>query len=404
MAALQFENVSKVYKGSRDYGQVRDDLGAALKLLRRGRAPRRAIRALDGVSFEIREGESTAIIGRNGHGKTTTLKLATRIAYPTSGRLRVRGRVGALIEVGTGMHPELTGRENVALYGRILGLTRRDVASRFDEIADFAGIGAAIDQPLKQYSSGMQLRLGFSVAAHLEPDVLLVDEAIAVGDAGFQQKCVERMKQLVREGRTLVFVSHDVAAVESLCTRALLLSHGRLVDDGPAHAVVGRYLEGFEDERIQGRATSRAHLAGVPQLEIRSVSLADDAGNAVDEVSTGDPVVVRVEYEAHAPVSSPCFTVGLSDGRSDSLAIASMQVDGESPQLLHGRGVVECRFEHLPLRPRSYEVWCSVRHESDRATLVAWQPMLEFRVVGAVPAIARGPVLIPYEWRFGDDN
>src|SRR5213078_4708689 len=164
------------------------------------------------------------------------------------GVVRVRGRVGALIEVGTGLHWELTGRENTQLYGRILGLSGRDIDRRFDEIVEFAGIGSAIDQPVKQYSSGMQLRLGFSVAAHVEPDILLVDEAIAVGDAGFQYRCVERMGELVREGRTLVFVSHNMSAIESLCERAVLLDHGRIVDDGPARDVVREYLRAVEAE------------------------------------------------------------------------------------------------------------------------------------------------------------
>lgn len=403
-AALVFDHVSKHYRGAREYRALRDDLvGAVSRVVRNGRPPRQEVRALDDVTFEIREGESAAIIGENGAGKTTALKLATRIAYPTDGIVRVRGRVGALIEVGTGMHPELSGRENIGLYGRILGFSRRDVARRFDEIVDFAGIGGAIDKPVKQYSSGMQLRLGFSIAAHLEPDVLVVDEAIAVGDAGFQYRCVERMQRLVNEGRTLIFVSHDMSAVETLCERALLLSQGRVVDDGPASSVVRRYLERFEDARAD------AEIAGADEgspLEIASVTLADDDGNLVDRVTTGRPLVVRLEYVAHEPIPSPSFSVGLSDGRVGTFAVASMLFDDETPELLDGRGVVECRFEHLPLRPRTYEIWCSVRHESGHGDLVEWQPLRRFRVVpdAADPtptriAMPRAPVVVPYAWR-----
>ena len=202
--SLLFDDVSKHYRGSREYhGSLREDFVQGLGRLV-GRKPngRHVVRALDHVSLEVPEGDSFALIGENGAGKSTALKVATRITYPSSGTVRVRGRVGALVEVGTGLHPELSGRENIHLFGSILGHTRRDIARRFDAIVEFAGIGTAIDQPVKQYSTGMELRVGFAVAAHLEPDLLLVDEAIAVGDAGFHYRCVERMSELVREGRT----------------------------------------------------------------------------------------------------------------------------------------------------------------------------------------------------------
>ena len=232
--AISFDDVTKRYRGGREYRSLRDDLSAVV----RRRPPRDVVTAVDHLSLEIAEGESFAIIGHNGAGKTTALKLVTRIAFPTEGRIRVRGRVGALIEVGTGMHPELTGRENVMLYGRILGLSRNDVRRRFDEIVEFAGIGPALEQPVKQFSSGMQLRLGFALAAHLEPDVLVVDEAIAVGDAAFQYRCVERMGELVRSGRTLVFVSHDMSAVEALCKRAVILERCGLSAQSLARSIV----------------------------------------------------------------------------------------------------------------------------------------------------------------------
>src|SRR5215217_4550985 len=185
-AAIEFFDVSKRFRGGKNYGMARDDLVAFV----RGRFRRaNEVHALEDINLEIPEGQAFGLLGDNGAGKTTLLKLASRITYPSTGRIRVRGRVGALIEVGTGLHPELTGRENIGLYGRILGIPRREIMRRFDEIVDFAEIGPALEQPVKQFSSGMQLRLGFSLAAHLEPDVLLVDEAIAVGDAGFQYRC-----------------------------------------------------------------------------------------------------------------------------------------------------------------------------------------------------------------------
>src|SRR6266566_443551 len=226
-AAIAFDGVTKHYRGAREYRALRDDLaGVVGSIAGRKRSPRTPVHALEDVSFEIPEGQSFALIGANGAGKTTALRIASRITYPTSGRIRVRGRVGALIEVGAGLHPELSGRENISLYGQILGMRKSDIRRRFDEIVDFAEVWDALDTPVKMYSSGMQLRLGFAIASHLEPDVFVVDEALAVGDAGFQAKCVERMTRLVAGGRTLLFVSHNLSAVEAVCGRGIFLLDG----------------------------------------------------------------------------------------------------------------------------------------------------------------------------------
>jgi lipopolysaccharide transport system ATP-binding protein len=407
-AALTFENVSKHYRGAREYRALRDDLaGAAARLVGVKRPPRAVVKALDGVSLEIPEGQSFGLIGQNGAGKTTALKIATRIAYPTSGRIRVRGRVGALIEVGTGMHPELTGRENVALYGRILGLKARDIARRFDDIVEFAGIGGAIDQPVKQFSSGMQLRLGFSVAAYLEPDVLLVDEAIAVGDAGFQYRCVERMSELVREGRTLVFVSHDMSAIETLCDRAVLLRNGTIALDGVARDVVREYLVGVQAEQLRANDTNgEAHG---DRLSILRVSLHNDEGRELEEAPTGEPLVIRMHYSTRGPVESPMFSIGLSDGRRACFTLASMLVDGGSPATLDGTGHVDLRFAELPLQPRNYEIWGSVRGHEGFGDIVNWQRLRLFRVSGDIAGAGKSsvthsiddaPVRLPYAWSF----
>jgi lipopolysaccharide transport system ATP-binding protein len=407
-AAISFEGVTKNYRGAREYRALRDDLaGLAGRALGRAGAARIPVRALDDVSFVVPEGESFALIGANGAGKTTALRIVSRITYPTTGRVRVRGRVGALIEVGTGMHPELTGRENVWLYGRILGLTRRDVARRFDTIVDFAGIGSAIDQPVKQFSSGMQLRLGFSLAAHLEPDVLLVDEAIAVGDAGFQYRCVERMSELVREGRTLVFVSHDMSAIETLCERAVLLQNGRISTDGPARETVRRYLEGVESERLA--ADDPRVIEG--DLQIVRVSLHNGEGHEVDEVEADAPMIARLHYRAASPIEAPIFSVGLSDGRFGCFALASMLVDGQAPQMIAGNGYVDCVFDGLPLHPRTYEIWGSVRGRAGFGDLVDWQRLRAFRVIGGPDGAGKGsvthsmsdaPVRLSYTWNIGD--
>lgn len=212
-----------------------------------GRRPGRYLWALRDVSFEMRQGESLALIGRNGAGKSTLLKILARIAVPTEGRALVRGRVASLLEVGTGFHPELTGRENIFLNGAILGMSRAEIRRKFDDIVAFSGVGPFIDTPVKRYSSGMHVRLGFAVAAHLEPDILVVDEVLAVGDAAFQKKCLGTMDAAARQGRTILFVSHNLHAVRSLCRRALLLENGRVLQDGPVQEVVDAYLRRVDD-------------------------------------------------------------------------------------------------------------------------------------------------------------
>ncbi|HEX2112345.1 MAG TPA: ABC transporter ATP-binding protein [Gaiellaceae bacterium] len=403
--AISFEQVSKHYRGALRYRSLRDDLvHAGARVIGLRRPPRGIVKALDEIDLQIDEGESLALIGPNGAGKTTALKVATRISYPTSGRVCVRGRVGALIEVGTGMHPELTGRENIDLYGRILGLPRRRIQERFAEIVDFAGVGPAIDQPVKHFSSGMQLRLGFALASYVEPDILLVDEAIAVGDAGFQYRCIERMAELVRDGKTLVFVSHDMSAVEALCKRAVLLRGGRIVCDAPAREVVREYLAGVQAERLAGAHPTVAAGGG---LEIVRVSMHDASGREVAEVRAGTSMTARLHYRVDRPLARPIFSLGLSDGRLGCFALASMLVDGEVPDTIEGEGHVDCTFFDVPLHPRVYELWGSVRGEAGFGDLVDWQRLRLFRVVAEISGAGRGvvahsladaPVRLPYRW------
>jgi lipopolysaccharide transport system ATP-binding protein len=406
-AAIVFEGVSKHYRGSRARRSLREDLGAVVtRATGKASSPKAVVRALDEVSFDVPEGQSFALIGENGAGKTTALKLASRIAYPTTGRLRVRGRVGALIEVGTGMHPELSGLENISLYGRILGFSGREIRRRHEEIVEFAGIGAAIHQPVKQFSSGMQLRLGFALAAHLEPDVLLVDEAIAVGDAGFQYRCVERMAALVREGRTLVFVSHDMSAIETLCSRAVLLKDGKIAEDGPAREVVRSYLLGVEDERLS--ADTRPESGS--EVQIVRVSLHDDQGRDIEEARPNEALRIRLHYRTTTPIRRPIFSVGLSDGRIGCFTLATMLIDGRSPEVIDGSGWIDCTFAALPLLPRVYEIWGSVRGEAGFGDLVDWQRLRLFRMSGDVSSAGRSavthsmadaPIALPYTWTLG---
>jgi lipopolysaccharide transport system ATP-binding protein len=247
---IRVENLSKRYRiGARQtYNSLRDSLAALavapLKRLQNGRRkPEESIWALKDVNFEVLPGEVVGVIGRNGAGKSTLLKILSRITKPTKGRVYLNGRVGSLLEVGTGFHSELTGRENIFLNGAILGMTRQEIERKFDEIVAFAETEAFLDTPVKHYSSGMTVRLAFAVAAHLEPEILMVDEVLAVGDAAFQKKCLGKMNEISRAGRTVLFVSHDISAINALCERAILLHEGELLKDGPAREVSAYYLD-----------------------------------------------------------------------------------------------------------------------------------------------------------------
>jgi lipopolysaccharide transport system ATP-binding protein len=264
--------------------------------MRRQRREDAAIWALRDVSFEVAPGEVVGIIGRNGAGKSTLLKILSRITEPTAGFAEVRGRVGSLLEVGTGFHPELTGRENIYLNGAILGLKRAEIKARFDEIAAFAEVEKFLDTPVKHYSSGMYMRLAFSVAAHLEPEVLIVDEVLAVGDASFQKKCLNKMEDVGRHGRTVIFVSHNMAAITRLCRRTVLLDEGNVLEDGPAHVVASTYLMsglGTTAERVWSDSREGPGNDVVRMLAVRVLS----DGRVTDSVDIRHPVEIQVEFE-----------------------------------------------------------------------------------------------------------
>src|SRR5439155_666611 len=316
-------------------------------------------RALDHLSFEVQAGEAFAIIGPNGAGKTTALKLMARISLPSAGRIRLCGRVGALIEVGAGIHPELTGRENIWLYGRFVGMTRAALAQRFDEILDFCELAYVLDEPVKTYSTGMQLRLGFAVASHVDPDILVVDEALAVGDAAFQAKCSERMAHLLRLGRTLVLVSHNLSAVEALCARGLLLIEGRARSLGPVHQVVRDYIDWVDAQHHSAARPAGALLRGGGLVLTRLTAHALD-GDERYVFRPGEGIEVRLTVQAETAIRSPWFSLGVSDGRPGALIMCSMLERAEAFDLAPGEHQLLCRLPALPLAPRAYELWLSV--------------------------------------------
>jgi lipopolysaccharide transport system ATP-binding protein len=269
-----------------------------------GRAPaENRIWALRDVSFEVHEGEIVGLVGRNGAGKSTLLKLLSRITTPTKGRAEIRGRVGSLLEVGTGFHPELTGRENIFLNGAILGMSREEIRKKFDEIVDFAGIEAFLDTPVKRYSSGMAVRLAFAVAAHLETEVLLVDEVLAVGDAEFQRKCLGKMSDVAHSGRTIIFVSHNMAAVENLCSRGLLLDSGKVVLDAAVDIVLSRYLRAEYSVNEQNIALIKAN--GCDALSLIRVHARNSEGQIASAFATGRDIQLCAEFNTNTKAPIP---------------------------------------------------------------------------------------------------
>jgi lipopolysaccharide transport system ATP-binding protein len=298
--AITVEELSKRYRIGElqsAYGTLRDSMAAAA---------RRALQldhhhhieeiwALRDVSFEVAEGEVLGVIGRNGAGKSTLLKILTRITTPTAGRATIRGRVGSLLEVGTGFHPELTGRENVYLNGSVLGMKRREITSKFPEIVEFAGVERFIDTPVKRYSSGMSVRLAFAVAAHLEPEILLVDEVLAVGDAEFQRRCLGRMEDFSESGRTVVFVSHNMQTLAQLCDRAILLDQGRVERDGPSPEVVAYYLQSEEGSASSQLWPDLASAPGDDLARLRSVRVLQD-GEVAPTVDVRRPIGIEIGF------------------------------------------------------------------------------------------------------------
>lgn len=301
--AILARSVGKCYRIGQiaPYHTFRETLGRAvsapLRALRgqRGQAPK--VWALRDVSFEVHPGEIVGIIGRNGAGKSTLLKVLSRITAPTTGEIELRGRVGALLEVGTGFHPELTGRENIYLNGAILGMKRAEIRQKFDAIVSFSEIEKFLDTPVKHYSSGMFMRLAFAVAAHLEPEILIVDEVLAVGDAGFQKKCLNKMEDVSHEGRTVLFVSHNMSAVTRLCPRTLLLSEGQVHMDGPSHEIVSAYLTSGLGTTASREWEDVSSAPGNGVARLRAVRVLDDQGAVADVVNIKRSLAIELEYE-----------------------------------------------------------------------------------------------------------
>jgi len=405
--AIVVDNVTKRYElGESTHTMIREAfVGAMSRLVGRARTEptREVLWALNGVSLEVKKGEVLGLVGRNGAGKSTLLKVLSRITYPTSGRVSVEGRVGSLLEVGTGFHDELTGRENVYLNGSILGMKRREIDREMDRIVDFADISEFLDTPIKRYSSGMRMRLGFSIAAHLSTDVLFVDEVLAVGDAGFQKKCLSSMRELGDGGRTVIFVSHNLSAIENLCSRTVWLSDGKVKQDGQTRDVLENYLASFgaggTDEQDLNAISDRR---GAGQVRLTKMQLIVPGGDKV--VHSGDALTVRLSYECQRDLQNLHFGVKIHSSLGLLVTEVNTWATAQAlPVAPTGPGQIEVRIDRLNLMPGTYYVgaWAATYNEMQDQVEHAAKMEVEasdFYGTGRGVEARFGIIFVPYRW------
>jgi len=414
---LSVKNVSKKFcsslKHTMLYG-MQDIAQTALKLpthsenLRPGE-----FWAVRDVCFELKKGECLGIIGPNGAGKTTLLKMLNGIFMPDVGSIEIRGRVGALIQLGAGFHPLLSGRENIYVNAAIMGMSKTEIDGKFDSIVTFAGIGNFLDSPVKYYSSGMYVRLGFAVAAHMDPDVVLLDEVLAVGDIEFQEKCVRYMGKICSSQKAVVVVSHSLYRVEVLCNRVLWLESGKVQILGDTKEVIHAYLAAQEEKREKGVLDgSNVHDQAYP-IKIKKVELLDLKGRVKEKFAFGEGMLVRIYCETKKRVEAPLFNLRVFYGNSDVFE-ASMLIDGYTgPPFVEGETIVECQFDHLPLTPKKYEIILFVRQKEGIVDLIPIRTYATFSVTEenleqvplkgpmAINHLRQGsPVYVPRKWRF----
>lgn len=397
--AIEVDNVSKFYTLlylGRDRRGLRHVLNDAFTapFRKRKKSPKEEFWALRDINFTVKQGDTIGVIGRNGAGKSTLLKVLSRITEPTSGRIRIRGRIASLLEVGTGFHPELTGRENVFLNGAILGMTRAEIKAKFDEIVAFAEVEKFLDTPVKRYSSGMYVRLAFAVAAHLEPEILVIDEVLAVGDALFQKKCLGKMEEVSRShGRTIFFVSHNMGAVAQLCRRGLLLEGGRVALDSDVQSVVARYLSGGASGTgarvlVEDPAERRRHR----KIFFHNIVLLNHLGQAAQDVDVRFPFSVQTEYEIPQPLRRAEIAVKIltTDGRAVMTCLRSEQSPECLEQDKHGLYRASVKFPGMFLMPGSYVISISA-HEPNGEIFDSYDGVLSIFVRDS------GTVFTPYQ-------
>jgi lipopolysaccharide transport system ATP-binding protein len=411
--AVQLDHVTKRYRAGRSRTLI-DLVASRIDRIRgrsddihsasRGRVDS-TIHALRDVSFEVPEGAGLGVIGRNGAGKTTLLKMISRVSWPTSGTVRVAGHVVSLIELGAGFHPELTGRENVYLGAGLFGLRRREIDRQFDAIVHFADVDRLIDTPMKRYSSGLYARLGFAVAIYSNPDIVLVDEVLAVGDAAFRRRALEALRRLIAEGKTVLFISHDMWNVRRLCSQILWMDHGGVRGYGPAGEMAERYMNDVNLDALANQANPlQSHRAGTGEVRYLSIDILDDARQPTGLIAAGGTIVVRAIYRAGLRVRRPVFQVAIIDVDTGLVVTTAGSRAADVPAEIFGTGAIEWRFSRLPLRPRQYVLRLSITDSDQLASYDVVTAGPRFAVTGeghGVDGLADeedGLVSLPYEF------
>ena len=391
MIDLSFEGVSKRYLVQRER-EGDASLHPWLRKLKALRRPREEFWALRDVSFAVERGETLGIIGHNGAGKSTMLKLLANITSPTTGRIVINGRLSALIEVGSGFHPELTGRENIFLNGAILGMRRREIAAKLDSITDFAGVRPFLDVPVKRFSSGMYVRLGFSIAAHLDPDILLLDEVLAVGDAAFQEKCLDRIEELKKFGTTIVFISHDLAAVERICDRVILMRRGQISADGAPRNVIASYQERADASTLNVQQSALAD--GRAMIEKLSFQTADGRGAAV--FNTGSYLAARIDFIARESIPDAVLEIIIATPDRNAVCHLTTEVSGGDIRVAPGQNALTFECSELALLPGIYYADVAIR-ERGAPEAIHWQ--YQAAVLRVDPGkVVRGEFYQPHHW------
>jgi len=407
---IKVEDLSKLYYlggSGAAYSTLRETvMDVARRPLRylRGNSNAQILWALKDVSFEVAPGDVIGIIGRNGAGKSTLLKVLSRIAEPTTGRVELYGRVASLLEVGTGFHPELSGRENIFLNGSILGMTRKEIETKFDEIVAFAEVERFMDTPVKRYSSGMYVRLAFAVAAHLEPEILIVDEVLAVGDAAFQKKCLGRMRDVASTGRTVIFVSHNMAAVSSLCSKAMVLWEGKVEYPlGSVEGAISQYLSQVH-KITKTKLAERTDRQGNGKIRIKDFVTCDKEGNELEYLATGQEVDFRIYYSStETNLQNVSVAIGLSSNSLGFVSMLSNQVAGDTFESIARDGYFTCKIKKLPLAPGSYTANLTIRANDvildwiQQAVTLVVEPG-DFYGTGRMPPPSHAGVLLEQEW------
>lgn len=402
--AIRLRNVSKRFAFTRGGPQSVLEWVIALFSRRRHDGPK-DLWAVHDVSFDIMPGQSVGIVGRNGSGKSTLLKLISRIIQPTSGEITVRGRISALLELGAGFHPDLTGRENIYLNASVLGLGRGETEALYDKIVEFSELGEFIDMPVKHYSSGMYMRLGFSVAIHVRPDILIIDEILAVGDQSFQAKCIDQVMTMKRNGTTILFISHDMKNVAQLCSDVIWMDHGEVRMTGPTEHVLAYYND-YIYQQVGDRLAAANEFGGfrrwgTQQIQIASVRLLNGAGEESTVYHTGDSLTVEMEYVAHEPVDEPEFGLAIHSFGGVHIAGPNSRLGGMTLGVVEGRGTIRYEIHQLPLLAGRYQLTTAIHSSAAPLAYDYHEAAYSFRVVEDDAREREGLIALDASWSRG---